>query len=84
MAPISNNLVTDEYLRILKSIRLEAGLTQSELSKMLNKPQSYVSKYETGERKLQPLEVVAICKATNSSFVRFAEKLENLVNKRRT
>jgi len=59
------NLLWDEqqllYRRCLKDIRTQAKLTQTELADMLGKPQSYVSKYESGERKLDYLEVRKIC-----------------------
>jgi transcriptional regulator with XRE-family HTH domain len=42
-------------------MRLERRLTQAELSSHLGKPQSYVSKYESGERKLDLLELEQIC-----------------------
>ncbi len=47
----------------LKSFRVESGVTQQELSALLGKPQSYVSKYESGERRLDFVEVVEICDA---------------------
>ena len=71
-----NYEIQDAYLSLLREIRVEAKLTQVELSKRLGKPQSYVSKYERGERKLEPIEVLAICKVSKTSFVEFAEKLE--------
>lgn len=37
------------------------GVTQSELSEKLGKHQSFVSKYENGERRLDVAEVVEIC-----------------------
>ncbi len=62
-----------EKLReLLKELRTnEAGLTQIELSKALGKPQSYVSKYENGERKLDYVEVREICQALGVSMQKF-------------
>jgi transcriptional regulator with XRE-family HTH domain len=48
---------------VLKFIRTESGVTQQELSVLLAKPQSYVSKYESGERKVDFVEVLEICNA---------------------
>ncbi|WP_067101873.1 helix-turn-helix domain-containing protein [Marinomonas atlantica] len=50
-----------EALRaVLREARVEQGLTQVEVSLNLGKPQSYVSKYESGERKLDFVEVLDI------------------------
>jgi len=43
--------------------RREAALTQTELAKRLGKPQSYVAKYEGGERRLDVVEFLAVCRA---------------------
>ncbi|PHS67827.1 MAG: transcriptional regulator [Methylophaga sp.] len=57
---------------LLKELRKdEAGLTQTELSKALDRPQSYVSKYETGERKLDYIEINDICKALDVKMEKF-------------
>jgi len=45
------------FLRKLKNARIEAGLTQKEVSQLLNKPQSYVSKCESGERRIDFVEL---------------------------
>ena len=47
----------------LISQRQLAGLTQAQLAENLCKPQSYVSKYEHGERRIDLTEVIDICKA---------------------
>jgi transcriptional regulator with XRE-family HTH domain len=46
---------------ILRNLRLKAGLKQSELAKRLGRPQSFVSKYESGERSLDLIEIQQIC-----------------------
>lgn len=42
-------------------IRKDNGLTQAQLAKKLNKPQSYVAKIEAKDRKLDVLEFVVLC-----------------------
>lgn len=49
-------------LRKLRTARLEAGLTQVETSKKLKKPQSYISKIERGERKVEAIELGELAK----------------------
>ena len=44
-------------LLLLRDMRAEAGLRQSDLALRLGRPQSFVSKYEVGERRLDVLEL---------------------------
>jgi transcriptional regulator with XRE-family HTH domain len=46
---------------LLRQERIERGMTQTELSSALGMPQSFVSKYEMGERRLDFVEVDRIC-----------------------
>ena len=62
------SIFTDEYevfLQRLVAARREAGLTQQDLATRINRPQSFVSKYERGERRLDVLEFVMICHAVS-------------------
>lgn len=59
----------------LGEIRKSLGLTQSQLAKKLDKPQSYVSKYESGDRYLDFIEVLAVCEACNADPVQLIQKL---------
>ncbi len=52
-----------ELVARLKSARSAANLTQQELARRLKKPQSYVSKYENGERRLDVAEFLEIATA---------------------
>ncbi|MGE4501661.1 MAG: helix-turn-helix domain-containing protein [Thiomicrospira sp.] len=61
----------------LLQIRLHAGLTQTELAKVLNKPQSFVAKYEKGDRNLDFIEVLKVldaCKADVDTFLKQLKK----------
>lgn len=60
------SIFTSEYgfvLDRLVSARKNAALTQSQLAKKLGKPQSFVSKIERHERRLDVVEFVIMCKA---------------------
>lgn len=46
----------------LKTGRIASGLTQIELSLRLERPQSYVAKYEGGDRRLDVVELIDICR----------------------
>ena len=50
------------FLAKLRERRLANGLTQVQVAKALGKPQSFVSKIEHGERRLDPLELKALAK----------------------
>jgi transcriptional regulator with XRE-family HTH domain len=50
-------------LRLLRELREEQGLTQNEVAKRLRSPQSFVSKYESGERRLDLPELHAVADA---------------------
>ncbi|OUR90635.1 hypothetical protein A9Q81_19330 [Gammaproteobacteria bacterium 42_54_T18] len=59
----------------LKQIRGESGLTQTELANLLGKKQSFVSKYESGERKLDYFEVKAILVECGITITKFDNRL---------
>lgn len=46
-----------EVITRLKKARIDAGLTQAEVALKLKKPQSYISKIENRQRRLDLLEV---------------------------
>lgn len=56
----------EERLRsLLRQKRIQCGLTQAALATVLRKPQSFVSKYESGERLLSFVETIGVCRALN-------------------
>ncbi|OFX16176.1 MAG: hypothetical protein A2Z18_04120 [Armatimonadetes bacterium RBG_16_58_9] len=61
---------------LLRQVRLDAGLTQAELGKLLGQHQSFVSKYESGERRLDLIEVWRICEAVGITMHEFACRFE--------
>jgi transcriptional regulator with XRE-family HTH domain len=73
---------TSEHKRLvalLRQIRIDAGLTQVDLAKKLREPQAFVSRYETGERRLDLLELREVCRAVGidlKDFVREFEKAD--------
>ena len=67
---------------LLRDIRIEAGLRQVDLAERLALPQSYVSKYETGERSLDTLELRQVCEALGLSFIDFIQRLEERLSKK--
>jgi len=61
---------------LLKEFRLRQKLTQEELAKRLGEHQSFVSKVESGERRVDVLELRALCRALNTSLPQFVKALE--------
>lgn len=60
-----------EFLRKLRLARIEAGFTQKDVAKLLNKPQSYVSKCESGERRVDVVELTAFAQLYRKSLKDF-------------
>ncbi len=46
--------------QLLIELRTAAGLTQADLAQRLKRPQSFVSKYESGERRLDVVELIEV------------------------
>lgn len=65
---------------LLKKIRKENDLTQVTLAKRLDVPQSFVSKYESGDRRLDVLELKKICQAIGISIFNFLHRLEEILD----
>jgi transcriptional regulator with XRE-family HTH domain len=57
--------------------RKSACLTQVELADRLGRPQSFVSKYERGERRLDIIEFCEVCRALEIDPVRFLQRFCN-------
>ena len=53
----------DAFREALKKIRIEQGLTQNVIAERLQVPQSFVSKYENGERRLDVVEFMEVAEA---------------------
>jgi transcriptional regulator with XRE-family HTH domain len=65
-----------EYIRSeLKKARLAGELHQVDLAKKLKKPQSFVSKVESGERNLDVIEFVSYCIALELDPAKYFKKL---------
>lgn len=62
---------------LLRALRLEAGLTQSHVAECLGEPQSFVSKYEVGERRLDLIELHTVAGCLQLSLVELVHRFEN-------
>jgi transcriptional regulator with XRE-family HTH domain len=61
---------------ILRDLRSDSDLRQSDVAHKLGKPQSFVSKYESGERQLDVVELRAVCGVFGISLEEFVRRLE--------
>lgn len=59
------------FIRKLKLARVQAGLTQTEAAHKLNKPQTYVSKCELGERRVDIVELAEFARVYHKSIEYF-------------
>lgn len=56
------SIYTDDYINIiavLRAIRINKNITQAEMAKMLNVTQSFISKVENRERRLDVIELLS-------------------------
>ena len=51
-----------EVIALLRKARERSGRTQGEIALMLGRPQSYVSKVETCERRVDVIELLRLCR----------------------
>lgn len=67
----------DRLVTLLREMRIEAGLTQADLAARIEKDQAYVSRYESGQRRLDVLEVREICQVVGVTLGEFVKRLES-------
>jgi hypothetical protein len=70
---MQKSLKSPEYERLialLVAVRKKAEIRQQGLAKKLGKPQSFVAKYEGGERRIDVVEFIAIVRAVGGDPVR--------------
>lgn len=68
-------------LEQLYRLRMGSGLRQSDLADKLGVPQSFISKIESGERRMDIIELREICKALGSNIEEFTKEFEKALKK---
>jgi transcriptional regulator with XRE-family HTH domain len=69
-----STIYTKEYKEITQKLlkaRKEAGFKQFEVAQKIGKPQSYVSKIEKGERRIDAVELKILAKIYNKKITYF-------------
>ena len=67
------SVYSDEYqlvINALKKARKEKGITQAQLAEALGKPQSFIAKVESGERRLDVVEFVHLARLVDADVQR--------------
>jgi transcriptional regulator with XRE-family HTH domain len=82
---MEKSIFTGEYaavLRLLRRAREDAGLTQVQLAEALERTQSFVSKVERGETRLDVIQLRTWLAALGATLPAFAERLERELRKK--
>jgi transcriptional regulator with XRE-family HTH domain len=66
-------------LQLLRQARRAVGMTQEQLAEALGETQSFISKCERGERRLDAIELRSFCRALNVDFPVFVRRLDRLL-----
>jgi transcriptional regulator with XRE-family HTH domain len=67
-----------EFLSKLRKARVETGLTQKQVAELLQRPQSYISKSESGERRIDIVELTEFARVYNKPLDYFVEMNKGL------
>lgn len=76
---MTKSVFSQEYemlRRLLVEARLQEGLTQGDVASVLGRPQSFVSKYERGERRLDVVEFLQVAEVLKISAASLVMELE--------
>ena len=68
-----------ELVKLLREKREKAGLSQVELAKQLGRSQSFISKYESGELRLDLVELWSISQSLGISLTSFVRQFEKRI-----
>ena len=66
---------------LLRALRAEAGLRQIDVAKRLGVNQTFVSKYENGERSLDLIELRSVCQALGTTLAVVVDEFEKRVSR---
>jgi transcriptional regulator with XRE-family HTH domain len=67
------------FLDLLRASRIESGLTQEDVATRLNTSQSFVSKCERGERRLDVVELRSWCNALGVPLCDFIRRFDRAI-----
>lgn len=67
----------ERLAELLRQLRVEAKLRQVDMAAKLDEPQSYVSRYESAEQRLDLIELRYICKVLGITLAELVERFEH-------
>ncbi|MBS9433212.1 MULTISPECIES: helix-turn-helix domain-containing protein [Photorhabdus] len=73
------SIYSEEYqhvIRLLRETRLEKGITQEKLAQAFSRPQSFITKVENGERRLDVVEFVHMSRLLSLNPVQILDKIK--------
>lgn len=68
------------FLGQLREVRIEQGVSQEELATRLGTTQSFISKCERGERRIDLVEARLFCEALDVDFIGFVTTLHHRIS----
>ena len=77
MTKTIHNSQYGKLISILIETRKKRGITQTALASQIKKPQSFVSKYETGERRIDVIEFLEISNAMKVDAIKIIKSLNS-------
>lgn len=78
MAKTLHSPEQDALVALLREAREKAGLRQVDLANRLGQPQSLISKIESGERRVDLVELRGICAALGVDLVKFVRRFDQI------
>ena len=63
------------FLKRLREARVQRGLLQTDVAKRLKIPQQYISRFETGETRMDVIQLWRYCQAIEVDFRLFCRRL---------
>ncbi len=80
---MQKSIYTDQqrlFLALLRQVRKDADLTQTELAERLGTLQSRITDYERGVRRLDLMELRQVCEAVNVPLLEFVRRFEEMLS----
>lgn len=77
MKTSTGQVFTANLLFHLRQLRINAGLTQQQLAEKIEQTQSFISKYESGEQRLDMYQLTVICEACGTRLSFFIKTIED-------